>query len=137
MADMAKPQWYEIAIDNFPQPTGTLSVMEFGTQIPFIVKRVFWVHSVPDKSTERGAHAHEDLSQVIFCAQGSCLLELESSCGRKEAFPLSKDSPAVFVDGRVWRKMRNFSTDCSLIVLCDRQYSEDRVITDYNEFRAQ
>lgn len=134
MAKEHKLPWYEIAIVRYHQDTGVLSVLEYDHQIPFDVKRVFWVHSVPNSSVERGAHAHKELSQVIYCAQGSCQIELESQTGKKEIFELSKDSDALFVDGQVWRTMRNFTPDCSLMVLCDRQYNVDRVITDYEAF---
>lgn len=134
MSEDDKKPWHEIEISRYRQSTGVLSVMESESHIPFLVKRVFWIHAVPDTNVERGGHAHADLNQVIFCAQGSCQLELVSKNGKKQLFDMSDNSAAIFLEGLVWRMMRNFSSDCSLMVLCDRPYNEDRVITNYDEF---
>lgn len=136
MVEGPTPPWHTIDIDRYSEPTGVLSVLETTTQIPFSVERVFWVNGVPENSIERGAHAHQELNQVLFCAQGACKLKLESNRGEKEIFELSQTSVAIFLKGHVWRTMYDFSSDCSLVVLCDRPYHEDRVITDYNEFLA-
>ncbi len=129
-------EWYSITIDRFSEETGTLSVLEYGKHIPFAVKRVFWVDNVPSDLIARGGHAHAELQQVIFCSNGTCKIDLESVSGAKETVSLMSTGPALYLDGPVWRTMRNFSADCSLIVLCDREYHLDQVIRDYQEFRS-
>jgi hypothetical protein len=109
-------------------PTGALSVLELGEQAPFEVRRIFWVHSVGDSNVVRGRHAHRDLQQLIVACSGSCILLLEDDDERKEEVTLSKDGPYVLVAGPAWRTMTNFSADCSLLVLCDREYKYDEVI---------
>lgn len=131
--DETRP-WHTIEIDRFPEATGALSVLEFGKHIPFEVRRVFWVAGVPSPDLERGAHSHEELQQVLFCAKGRCDIDLESRDGATATFTLSEDGPALYLDGPVWRTMRGFSADCSLMVLCDREYARDRVIRDRAEF---
>lgn len=109
-------------------PRGALSVLELGEQAPFEVRRIFWVHSVSDFNVVRGRHAHRDLQQLIVACSGSCVLLLEDDVGKIERIELSKDGPYVLVDGPVWRTMTSFSADCSLLVLCDREYKYDEVI---------
>jgi hypothetical protein len=128
--------WRLIAIDRFPEGTGVLSVLEIDKHVPFETRRIFWVSGVPDTSIERGAHAHEALQQVLFCAKGSCEIELETREGRRAKFTLEERGPALFLDGPVWRTMRGFSSDCAMMVLCDREYSRDRVIRNRAEFLA-
>jgi len=128
--------WYCIAVDRVPAETGTLSVLEFGKHIPFVVKRVFWVGDVPSASVVRGAHAHAELEQVIFCSSGACKIDLESQSGAKETIALVSSGPALYLNGPVWRAMREFSADCCLVVLCDREYHLDQVIRDYRKFRS-
>lgn len=127
-------QWYIIDIDRFAEASGSLSVLEFDKHIPFVVKRVFWVSNVPSSHLERGAHAHAELRQVLFCAKGSCEIDLENRAGERTTFSLSEDGGALYLDGPVWRTMRNFSPDCSLMVLCDREYAVDRVLRGHAEF---
>ena len=83
----------------------------------------------------RGKHSHESLKQVIFCAHGSFDLILDSF-DKRVTINMKSDDKAIYVDGRVWREMTNFSSDAVLIALSDRNYNLDRVIYDYNEFKS-
>ena len=128
--------WYPVRIDRWPEASGTLSVVESGRQVPFDVKRVFWVAGVPSSDVHRGAHAHAALQQVLFAVSGQCLIDLETPDGVRETVELSQGCDALFLDGPVWRTMHAFTTDCVLMVLCDRDYASDRVIRDRAEFLA-
>jgi hypothetical protein len=130
MADL----WRLIEIPYYREPSGVLGVLEFERQIPFVVRRVFWVFGVPDPAEVRGEHAHGELRQVIFCARGSCVLDVESPQGDVASFELSEGGAAVYLDGSAWRSMRRFSADCAMMVLCDREYRFDRVVDDRAEF---
>ena len=132
-SDADRP-WFLVDIDRFPEPTGSLSVLEFGKHVPFEVRRVFWVSNVPSGDLARGAHAHKELKQVLFCAKGRCEIDLETSKGETATFTLSETGSALYLDGPVWRTMRAFTPDCCLMVLCDREYSRDTVLRDYAEF---
>jgi hypothetical protein len=126
--------WYSIEIDHFPDGSGSLSVVEFGKHFDFAIRRVFWVSQVVDDIAVRGGHAHEALSQVLFCAKGHCKITLEGRTGSTAVFELSERGPALYVNGPVWRTMSHFSNDCCLMVLCDREYALDTVIRSYPEF---
>ena len=128
--------WYWVAIDRFPDARGALSLMELGKQLPFEVKRIYWIDGVPDREASRGHHAHAELSQVLFCASGSCDLELTTRDGVTELVSLSHTGDALFLDGQVWRVMRNFSPDCCLMVLADREFAKDTYIRDLAAFKA-
>ena len=130
-----REDWYPVAINHIADVTGTLSVMEEGTSIPFDVKRVFWVGQVPDAQTTRGSHAHLELQQVIFCVTGSCDIALESRNGFKQSVTLEANGDGLYVNGPVWRDMSHFTPDCCMMVLCDRIYANDHVIRDYQEFK--
>ena len=41
----------------------------------------------------------------------------------------------VLIGPGVWRVMRNFSSDCVLLVLADQHYDEADYIRDYEEFK--
>lgn len=129
--------WYLIPPTYVDELTGTLGVLEFGEHVPFEVRRVFWVLGVPGPEVSRGDHAHEALRQVLFCAKGRCIVDLESKSGAKESIELKEHGPSLFLNGPVWRTMRAFSDDCSLMVLCDREYSRDRVLRDRAAFFRQ
>tara|TARA_A100001015_G_C14998652_1_gene717344 strand:+ start:436 stop:879 length:444 start_codon:yes stop_codon:yes gene_type:complete len=115
-------------------PTGTLGVLEFSVDFTFNLSRVYFLRHVKRGET-RGNHSHASLKQVIFCAHGSFDLILDS-LDKKVVINMNADNKAVYVDGRVWRRMENFSHDAVLFALSDRNYSRDHVIYDYGDFKA-
>ena len=113
--------------------TGTLGVLEHSSDFNFNLSRVYFVRHVKNSET-RGNHSHENLKQIIFCAHGTFDLTLDS-LDKKVTIHMEADNKAVYVDGRVWRVMNNFSTDAVLFALSDRNYKDDNVIYDYEKFK--
>ena len=69
----------------------------------------------------------------MVCVAGS--VELELTDGKtKETILLDAFSRGVVLGAGVWRVLRNFSPDCILVVLADREYDEADYIRDYAEF---
>jgi hypothetical protein len=129
--------WKRVDVPRFSEPTGMLSVVEIGRQFDFPVRRVFWVSHVVSPHAVRGDHAHGALTQLLFCPTGSCTIRLESQSGASEELVLAQDGPALLLNGPVWRSMTDFTADACMMVLCDREYAQDRVIEDYAAWRAQ
>jgi dTDP-4-dehydrorhamnose 3,5-epimerase-like enzyme len=113
---------------------GVLSVAESGKQIPFDVKRVYYIYDLQDKSAIRGKHAHKHNQQVIFCINGSFTLELDDGVHRQK---VKLDSPhiGIYMDVNVWHTMDGFSENCILLVLASDWYDEHDYIRDYDEFK--
>lgn len=135
MDDKKKCLWKLFSVNSINDEDGILSVLEYCKDFSFLVKRVFWISSVENESSIRGKHAHKELKQILFAPQGSCKISLESTNGIKEEYIL-KPGNALFLDGLVWRYMHDFTKDCSLVVLCDRVYDEDHVISNFKEFQT-
>jgi hypothetical protein len=127
--------WLLVDIPRFTEPTGALSVVEIGAHFDFPVRRVFWVSDVISPQAIRGEHAHGPLRQLIFCPTGSCTIALETRNGETARFVLASGGQALLLNGAVWRSMTDFTPDCCMMVLCDREYAQDEVIEDYQEFR--
>ena len=53
---------------------GVLSIMEGNKDIPFDIKRVYYINNLENRQSIRGKHAHKTLKQVIFCINGSFVL---------------------------------------------------------------
>ena len=78
------------------QGMGTLSVFEGSHDVPFDIKRIYYIHGAP-KGTHRGGHAHKALRQVLWCPYGSIRIRLDN--GREKADVLL-DSPDKGPDRR-------------------------------------
>ncbi len=116
-------------VDN---PLGSLGILEGPELVPFEIKRVYFIHSVPEGSV-RGSHAHKGLQQVIFAASGSLELILDDGKAKYE-FELNDASKAVQVPPGFWRTLKNFSANAVCVVLASHLYDESDYIRDYDEF---
>ena len=51
---------------NFIEPDGNLVPIESKHDIPFDIKRIFYVHNVKNQD-DRGKHSHHKTKQVLIC----------------------------------------------------------------------
>jgi dTDP-4-dehydrorhamnose 3,5-epimerase-like enzyme len=124
--------WKLINIANIQDETGSIHIAEFGKHFSFKAERFFYLSNIKQKEM-RGNHAHIELNQFITCVAGCFDIELDDG-ENKEIIRMSNNGESLFVDGLVWRTMTNFSPDAVMLVLCDKVYSEDVVLRDYDEF---
>lgn len=112
---------------------GELSFFEATHEIPFEIKRIYYISKVPE-GVRRGFHAHKELKQVLFCPYGRIQLILENKSGREE-IELSDPSIGVVIDQCTWREMLWLQKDSVLCVAASDFYKVEDYMRDYNEFR--
>ena len=111
---------------------GSLVALEQNKDIPFDIKRVYYIYSTKD-GIRRGFHAHKQLEQVLICVSGSCNILIDDG-NIKENVLLDNPCKGLLVSGLVWREMFDFSPDCVLMVLASEFYDESDYIRCYDEF---
>ena len=122
-----------IDLDVHGDKSGSLIALEaLSKQVPFEIKRVYYIFGVNDNSI-RGKHAHYKLKQLLICVNGSVDI-LADNGKEKEIFHLDSAKKAIYIDGFIWREMKNFSKDTVIVVLASEHYSEADYIRDYEKF---
>lgn len=111
---------------------GSLIALEEGKNIPFPVKRVYYLFNTKE-GVHRGFHAHKTLKQVAIAVRGSCRFVLDDGCERIEVL-LDNPAQGLLIESFMWREMYDFSEDCVLMVLADQLYDESDYIRDYGCF---
>ncbi|MFM7742338.1 MAG: sugar 3,4-ketoisomerase [Verrucomicrobiota bacterium] len=111
---------------------GSLSVAELGGVLPFVVRRVYWIHGTK-LGVSRGFHAHRKLRQLCVCVAGSVRMSLFDG-RREESVVLDSSSKGLLIGPGLWREMHDFSSDCVLMVFADSEYDEADYIRDRNQF---
>lgn len=111
---------------------GELSFFESNHDIPFEVKRIYYISKVPE-GVRRGFHAHKKLKQLLFCPYGKIQLILENRDQREE-IELSDPSIGVLIDKPTWREMLWVQKDSVLCVAASDYYEAEDYIRDYKEF---
>jgi hypothetical protein len=111
---------------------GNLSVVENGKDVPFSVKRVYYLYDVPGGES-RGGHAHKALRQLIVAVSGSFSVTLDDGKDKK-TFVLNRPYQGLLVVPGIWRTLDDFSSGSVCMVLASERYDEGDYIRDYDEF---
>ena len=121
-----------IQLQSHGDDRGSLVSLEEQKNIPFPIKRVYYMFDTKDK-VRRGFHAHKKLKQLAIVLKGSCRFLLDDG---KEKIEMLLDNPAqgLYIESFVWREMFDFSEDCVLVVLADAFYDEEDYVRNYEEF---
>lgn len=111
---------------------GNLSAVENGKDLPFDVKRAWYLYDVPGGES-RGSHAHKQLHQFIIAVSGSFSVTLDD--GRvKRTFVLNRSHQGLYVAPGIWSTLNDFSSGSVCLVLASDIYDPDDYIYDYPEF---
>ena len=113
---------------------GQLVALEYENDIPFEIKRVYYLTGTKE-GVPRGFHAHKELLQVAVCVSGRCLMKLDDGVSKEEVW-LDAPDKAIIIDRMVWHEMHDFSPDCVLLVLASDIYDESDYLRDYPVFMS-
>ena len=120
-----------VDIRKFSDDRGYLSVVEGAVDVPFEIKRIYYLYMVPE--TARGAHAHKQLQQLMIATSGSVHVIMDDGKSKK-TFVLDKPWKGLLVAPGLWRTLDNFSGGAVCMVLASEHYETADYIRDYEEF---
>ncbi|RYE13791.1 MAG: WxcM-like domain-containing protein [Rickettsiales bacterium] len=129
---MSLPDYKIINLPKILDERGNLSFCESENQIPFDIKRIYYLYDVPNGIT-RGGHGHKELEQLIIAASGSFDVVLDDA-KVKRIVTLNRPMFGLYIKPGIWRDLVNFSSGSVLLVLASIKYSENDYIRDYNDF---
>lgn len=122
-----------IELPKISDPRGSLSFFENNNQIPFVIKRVFWIYDVPGGES-RGAHAYRETAEFIVAISGSFDVVLDNGKGDKKIYHLNRSYMGLYIPSMYWGEVVNFSTNSLAMVCSNRGYHPNEYIRDYDEF---
>ena len=123
-----------IQLPKTTDPRGNLTFIEGGRQIPFEIRRVYYLYDVPGGST-RGGHAHKDLHQLIIAMSGSFDVVLNDG-SQQQRFHLNRSYYGLYVCPMLWRELDNFSSGSVCMVLASNYYDEADYYRNYDQYLA-
>ena len=124
-----------LELPKFLDRRGNLSFIEEDSQLPFKVRRVYWIYDVPG-GEKRGGHAFRETQEVIVALSGSFDVLLNDG---KESYrySLNRSYYGVLVPKMMWRTLENFSTNSLALIIASTDYSEEEYIYDFEAFKLQ
>lgn len=121
-----------IQFDTHHHDKGNISVVENMNDIPFEVKRIFYLYDVPG-GENRGGHAHYKLFQLMVAASGSFDVVVDDGNIRR-TFTLNRPYQGLLVEPGLWCELANFSSGSVCLVLASDFYDEPDYIRSYDNF---
>lgn len=113
---------------------GNLSFAQNNTQIPFEIKRTYWLYDVPGGEA-RGGHAERENEELIIAMSGSFDITIDDS-KEKKIFTLNRSYYGLYIPKGIWRDISNFSTNSLALEFGSIPYDANDYIRDYDEFVA-
>src|SRR5690554_4061586 len=112
---------------------GNLSLIEEIKNIPFKIKRTYWIYDVPGGEV-RGGHAYKENQEFIVALSGSFDVILDNGFEQK-IYSLNRSYYGLYVPKGVWRQMENFSTNSLALILASIPFDPSDYIYDYTLFK--
>lgn len=120
---------------EFPRitdPRGALTFIENDRQIPFSLKRIYYLYDVPGGATRAG-HSHRALQQVLIAMSGSFDVHVDDGVNRK-TFHLNRSYMGLYIPCMIWRELDNFSSGSVCMSLASEFYEEADYYRSYQDF---
>lgn len=103
---------------------GRLVFVEGSIDVPFEIRRVFWITDVPPM-VMRGGHAHSRTHQVLVAVNGILTVWAD---GR--TWVLSGEHEGLYVPPLISLEMRDWTPGTVLLVLCSEHYDAGDYVYD-------
>lgn len=124
----------EVHLRSNRDSRGLLTFAEETKDIPFPLKRMFWITDVPEKA-KRGGHAHTTCKEIVCCVKGSFRLKIDNGRECRE-FLLNRPDYAVVIPEGVWCSLEEFAQDSVVVVGASEEFTLDGYIRDFDDFMS-
>jgi len=121
-----------ISLRKIEDQRGNLTPIEGGQDIPFDIKRVYYLYDIPGGSSRAG-HAHKKLHQLFIAMSGSFDITLRDGSS-EQRHHLNRSYYGLYVPPMIWRDIDNFSSGSVCLVLASEYYSELDYLRSYPDF---
>ena len=121
-----------IELPKITDPRGNLTVAEAFKNVPFDIRRAYWVYDVPGGES-RGGHAHKRLRQLVIAMSGSFTVTLDNG-HEQQKYLLNHPWEGLLIETETWRTLDDFSSGAVCLVLASHLFNEEDYIRDYDEY---
>lgn len=113
---------------------GKLVVVEGAQDIPFEIKRVFYIYIYgSDNEVVRGKHANKESEFVLINVAGKSKVRVTDGID-EHVDELNRPMQGIYLPKMVWKDMYDFSPDSVLLALASTHYDGNEYIRDYDEY---
>ena len=118
----------------FGDERGSLTALEGNKEIPFDIKRVFYIYNTTGRNVIRGNHANRKTKFVMVMLSGSSKVKIyDYNGGIQEIVELDAPNKGMFLENMVWKEMYDFTDNSVMLVLASEHFDEFEYIDTYEE----
>lgn len=121
-----------ISLSQIGDRSGHITVAANNIDIPFAVKRIFYLYDIPGGES-RGAHAHKECHQFLVAASGSFEVLLDDGITTRTVM-LRSPNIGLHVAPGIWASEINFSSGSVCLVLASHEYDENDYLRNYEDY---
>jgi len=121
-----------VELKSLKNRSGNITPIENNVDIPFDVKRIFYLYDIPG-GENRGAHAHKECHQFIIAASGSFEVQMDDGIVKKTVM-LNQPFRGLHIPPGIWASEVNFSSGAICLVMASHFYNEKDYIREYNDY---
>ena len=123
-----------ISLNRHHHSNGNLTSVNNGVELPFDIKRTFFIYDVPG-GAERGGHSHYTSQQFIIAISGSFDVTIVDG-NDQFTYTLNRPYQGLLVVPGIWNRLHNFSSGSVCLVLNSHHFEESDYVRDYDQFLA-
>jgi len=127
-----KDEYRILEFAEYGDERGNLVIAEGGIDVPFEIKRVFYMYG-SDPDIIRGQHANRESEFVLINVGGTSKVKVDNGF-ETDIIELNKPRMGLYIPTMMWKDMYDFSEDSILLVLASTHYDGAEYIRDYDEF---
>ena len=102
--------------------------------VPFEIKRIFYIFGRGNVGTVRGKHSNRKSEFVLFNVKGRSKVKTIDEYLNEVVYELNEPNQAVYIPKMVWKEMYDFTEDSVLMVLTNEYYDTDEYIREFDDF---
>ena len=105
--------------------------------IPFEIKRVFYIFGKGNVGTVRGKHSNRRSEFVLYNVKGRSKVKTIDENRNEVVYELNNPNEGIYLPRMVWKEMYDFTEDSVLMVLTNEYYDTNEYIRNFDEFVAE
>lgn len=121
-----------VALPSHADARGVLTAVESGRDLPFEIKRVYFVHDIVQ---DRGGHAHRDTHQVVVAASGRFTITLSDGT-RERSWVLDDITRGLYLGPMLFIRLSDFSPGAVMVSFASTHYDTGRSIRSWPDYLA-
>lgn len=136
--NQTKKRYKLLEFKTFGDSRGFLTPIENGIDIPFEIKRLFYIYGTRGKEILRGDHANRKSKLVLMMPSGSCKIKIFNIDGSvEEIIELNSPYKGLYIENMVYKEMYDFSENAVMLVLASEHFDEFEYIDSVEELREE